>query len=463
MTMDSSATRLLDAARRYDRKGALKEAVAGFEAAITESERLEDWWTLAEALRRLAVTLHRVHEGDAARRLADRSCAVARQVGDGPLLAEGLNTLGGFHLVGECFGQAEAKFREALEHAPPGSQLRGRVEQNLGTIRSTQGDHTGATAHYERSLAAFTAAGDEHSSAIAHHNLGVVSQERRRWIEAESHFRLALASADRTGDTYLKGMVLLNRSEVLVAVGRLVEARRLAEFAGGIFDELRASAELGDAYRVLGVIQRETGQLRQAQARLRLAVELSATAGSALGEAEALRDLAVTCALAGDSDSATDLLVRASRALARLRPCLEPAAVLEGNYPAAVRAWGQLLGVTDPPAAERAERMAIEAAAVARELGRDAAGQARIRLAAYLHGISPQLIEAAELPWGLEEVRREVVERQTIGIVERYHRVALPPPAGRGLSESEALELLATERASWHGEVYAAFLRSRAA
>ncbi|MBA2460057.1 MAG: tetratricopeptide repeat protein [Gemmatimonadales bacterium] len=480
MSEGSIVTHLLDAARAYDRTGALEEAAAGYEAAVVEAERLEDSSVQAEALRRLAVTRHRLREVPAAHSLAERSCEVAVKAGSAVLLAEGLNTLGGFHLVEEQFKQAQEKFRQALQHSAGGSQLRGRIEQNLGTVRSSQGDHTEAMVHYQQSLAAFLAAGDEHSCAIAYHNLGVVSQERRSWVDAEAHFRLALSAADRTGDTHLKGLVLLNRSEALVALGRLPEARRAAEAATGIFDELRASAELGDAYRVLGVILRDSGSLKLAQARLRLAAELSATAGSAAGEAEALRDLAVTLALAGEVEEAVKLLVVSTRVLGRLKPSLQPEAVMEGNYPAAVRAWGELMRVRDLSELEHAERVGAAAAAVACELGWDAPAQARVRMAAFLHGVSPDLIEAAELPWGLVESRRACgdclghpdrqdsaadlpPEAQMIGIVDRYDYFRMPLPAGRGLSDRDALSQMETHRSSWDAGIYAAFLRSRAA
>jgi HD-GYP domain-containing protein (c-di-GMP phosphodiesterase class II) len=332
--------------------------------------------------------------------------------------------------------------------------------------------------HYQHSLAAFLAAGDEHGYAIAYHNLGVVSQERRMWVEAEAHFRLALRSADRTGDTHLKGLVLLNRSEALVSLGRLTEARRTAETAASIFDELRASAELGDAYRMLGVILRDSGRLKLAQARLRLAAELSATAGSATAEAEALRDLAITRALAGEVDEALELLVVSTRVLGRLKPSLQPLAVLEGNYPAAVHAWGDLMRVTDRSQLEHAERVGTAAAAVARELWWDAPAQARIRMTGFLHGVSAHLIEAAELPWGLVESRRECggcvagpdrhsapnrrPEAQMIGIVDRYDYFKMPAPAGPGLSDQEALVHMEMHRSSWDPAIYAAFLRSRA-
>jgi tetratricopeptide (TPR) repeat protein len=365
--------------------------------------------------------------------------------------------------VEERFAEAATRFREALAHAPDASQIRGRIEQNLGSVRGSQGDRAGALAHYERSLAAFVSAGDDHSSAIAHHNLGVVNQERGKWIDAEAHFQLAFAAADRTGDTHLKGLVLLSRSEVLVALGRLTQARLTAETAAGIFDELRASAELGDAYRVLGVILRNSGNLKLAQARLRLAVELSADAGSAVGEAEALRDLAVTRALAGETDGVTNLLVRASRTLGRLQPCLEPDEVLEGNYPPAVRVWADWLRASAPGAAEQAERVAAGAASLARVAGRDPRSQAVIRLAGYLQAVSPSLIEAAELPWEVSESRLPFMDRQMIQLVARHAYDTTPPPEGGGLSTPEALRRLESDRDGWHPEVYSAFLQSQAA
>ena len=76
-------------------------------------------------------------------RLCARSEAVAREAGDEGLVAEALNTAGGIDLLDERFGEAGALFRQA-EALATDPDLLGRVEQNLATVASTQGDYAEA-------------------------------------------------------------------------------------------------------------------------------------------------------------------------------------------------------------------------------------------------------------------------------------------------------------------------------
>jgi putative nucleotidyltransferase with HDIG domain len=437
----SSPSLLLQVARQYDGKGHMEEAIGAYQLAIRAAEQQGDSAVLADALRRLAVARHRRQERGEARALCERSYQVALSHGDVTLTVEALNTQAGFELVEENYELARPLFSRALNFEGVHPELRGRIELNLGTVQSIQGDHPSALAHYQRSLDAFTAASNEHGCALAYHNLGLIHAERKAWEEADRCLLLSLKIVEQSGDRHLHGLGVLNRAEVLVGLGRLREARMAAESAVCIFEELRAPAEIADAYLMLGMVFRESGEFALARTKLRLAVEFAAAAGSAMGEAEALRELAYLHARTGGIDDALDLLVTATVRLSRLKPCMRPAEMAAGRYPAVVANWGELVRSVDLPTFEHMERVAIRAGEVARGLGCDESSQARVRVGAYLHDVgklrvprallnesaphtseelailrrhpvwSAELLAAVELPWDITAIIRGHQER----------------------------------------------------
>jgi tetratricopeptide (TPR) repeat protein len=405
---------LLQMARQYDGKGHMEEAIGAYQLVIRSAEAQRDPAVLAEGLRRLAVAHHRRQDCRAARALCERSYQVALSHGDAALTVEALNTQAGFELVEENYELAEQLFSRALSFENVHPELRGRIEQNLGTVQSIQGDHASALAHYQRSLDAFTTAGNEPGCAIAHHNLGVVHAERKAWVEADRCFRLSLNIVERTGDRHLHGLVVLNRAEALVGLGRLKEARIAADSAVCIFDELRAPVETADAYRMLGMVCRESGEFALARTRLGLAVEFACAAGSAMSEAEALRELAYLDARTGCLEDALGLLVRATTTLSRLKPCMCPAEIAAGRYPAVVANWGDLVRSVDLRTFEHMERVAARATRVSRALGHDESSQARIRVGAHLHEVGKLRAPGALLK------QRAPLTKEEIAILRRY-------------------------------------------
>src|SRR5881628_4191554 len=180
----------------------------------------------------------------------------------------------------------------ALELGGSNREVRARVEQNLGILANIRGDLHEAIARYERSLDAYRDCGDEHGCALAYHNLGMVSADRGRLSAADCYFRESRALAERVGDAYLRGLCLVNHAEVDVMRQRFEDARQKAEEALAVFDHLGARGPKAGAYRVLGMVYRETGRPALAEARFLAAIELAVAAGSVLGEAEASRELA---------------------------------------------------------------------------------------------------------------------------------------------------------------------------
>jgi putative nucleotidyltransferase with HDIG domain len=505
----ASISGLLEIARRYDRKGYVEEAAGAYEAAILAAEKQSNRQLLAEALRRHAVLCHRRGQVSEARELCQRSYDTAVGSQDHGLTAEALNTLAGFELVEENYHSARETFRRALSLDTGNPQLTGRIQQNLGTVESVQGNHDGAFAHYQFSLDAFLAANDEPGCALAYHNLGVISAERKRWADADRYFQLSLTAAEFIGDTHLRGLGLLNRSEVLIAFGKLKDARFAAEAAVSIFDELRSPGELADAYRTLGVISLEAGDIAQAGMQLRRAIAVAGVCGSALSEAQAMGELARLYGRTGRIEEAVDLLATATRELGRLRPCLSPGEVVEGKYPALISNWGELVRMVDRSTFEHDDRVAAHAVAVARALELDETAQATIRVGAFLHDcgkikvpaailnkpgpltgeelaivrqhtvLGAELLSQAQLPWDVVPIVRWHHERidgtgypdglrgeaipiaaQIVGMVDVYDAMTAFTLAGGSLSTAEARARIDQNRHWWQPEVYQAFERS---
>jgi putative nucleotidyltransferase with HDIG domain len=509
-----SAADLLHDARGRDRAGCMPDAIEAYQSAITAAEQSGECAVLAEALRRLAVVRHRQDDSASARELCDRSYNVALRMSSEVLAAEALNTLGGVNLETGSLTEAQGTFLWALELGGASRELRARVEQNLGILANIRGDLDEALACYGRSLEAYRSSGDEHGCAIAYHNLGMVSADRELWEEADRHFQASLEIAERAGDVHLQGLCLVNQAEAQVARQRFEDARRNAEAALAIFDQLGARAEKASAYRVIGVVYRETGRPALAESRLRSAIALAAAAGSVLNQAEASRELALLCQAMGRNQEALALLTAAHRLFGRLDARRDlvyvdgKVAELEQTYLAVVREWAQSIESSDSYTFGHCERVAQNAVDVAEALGLDHEEQTAIRLGAYLHDVGKlwvpheilnkpgpltakefevvrmhpiwgiELLDSVEFPWDMKPIIRWHHERyngtgypdrlhgdqipvaaQIVGIVDVYDALTSTRAYRPALLSTEALAELTKIRDAWSSPVFEAFLR----
>jgi putative nucleotidyltransferase with HDIG domain len=509
------ATDLLHEARARERAACIPEAIQCYEAAIATADRTGEQAVLAEALRRLAVVRHHRNASAEARELCRRSYRVAGEAGNDVLAAEALNTLGGLDVKTGAIEDARKNFLQALGRGGQSRELRARVEQNLGILANIQGEVGEAVAHYERSLEAYRASNDESGCAIAYANLGIAHTDLREYDRADGYFQQSYEIAERVGDAHLQGMCLVNHAEVHFLRGRYEEARRNAEAALAIFDQLDARSNKSEAYRLIGMVYRETGRAALAESRLRSAIDLAVSAGSVLNEAEASRELARLHQAMGRNQDALRLLNAAHRLFRRLDARVDLVYVggkvseLELTYFAVVREWGQSIESTDSYTFGHCERVAQHAMAVARILTLDEISQTTIRLGAYLHDLGKvrvpheilnkpgpltrdefevvqmhpiwglELLAAVDFPWDLKPIIRWHHERydgtgypdrlrgdeipiaaQIVGIVDVYDALTTARPYRPALSRPAALAEIAKCRAWWSGAVYAAFVQS---
>ena len=502
-------------ARERERVGSVPEAVECYEAAIGDAERHGEPAVLAESLRRLAVLRHHQSETVVARELCRRSHEVAVAMGNDVLAAEALNTLGGLALQSGELSEARDTFVRALALGGHSRELSARVEQNLGILANIQGDHDGALAHYARSLEAYRSTGDEHGCAIAFHNLGMVSADRGLWDQADHYYAQSFEIAQTTGDLHLRALCLVNRAEVHCALQRYDAARTDAEAALVIFDQMGVRGPKADAYRVIGMVYRETGRPALAESRLRSSIELAVRTHAVLAEAEASRELALLYQGVGRNQEALTFLNAAHRLFHRLDARLDlvhvahKVAELEATYLAVVRQWGESIESSDSYTFGHCERVASYALRVAQVLGLNEHQQTTIRVGAYLHDLGKvrvpheilskpgpltndelevvrmhpiwgiELVASIEFPWDIKPIIRWHHERydgtgypdrlkgdecplaaQIVGIADVYDALTTTRSYRGALSQQQALEEIGRCRTWWRSDVHAALART---
>lgn len=511
----ASAAECLAEGKVHERAGRMPEGLASYQAAIRLAEQSRDLAVLAEALRRVSVVHHQRDEPEQAVALCRRSYETALLLEDSGLAAEALNTQGGMEFERGRMPEARQLLEQALSLGGSRMDLRSRVEQNLGIMATIQGDHSAALAHYTSSLEACRAGGDDKGCAIAYHNLGMISADRGEWADADRFYESSRQIAERIGEVHLKGLCLLNHAEVHTMREQFVEARDNAEAALAIFDSLDSRMDKADAYRVLGVIYRETGRHALGEARLRAAIDMSVQTGSVLSEAEASRELARLYQRMSRNQEALTLLNGAYRLFRRLDAHLDLVDVeskvtdLEGTFLAVVRDWGQSIESADSYTFGHCGRVAEYAQAVAEALGLNDTALTTIRLGAYLHDLGKvkvphevlskpgrltdaeftiikqhpvwgvEMLAAIDFPWDIKPIIRSHHEKydgtgypdqlagdaipiaaQIIGIVDVYDALTTTRSYRPAMAHEVALETMHGMANSWRPDVFAAFMGS---
>ncbi|HEY6092867.1 MAG TPA: HD domain-containing phosphohydrolase [Gemmatimonadales bacterium] len=502
----------LHEARASERAACIPEAIRSYEAAIALATHGGDDAALAEALRRLAVVRHHRNESDVSRELCQRSYDVACRIPNDVLAAEALNTMGGIALRTGAMEDARAFFLQALERGGQSRELRARLEQNLGILANIRGELGVAVAHYERSVAAYLDTNDEHGAATTFVNLGIAHSDLKEFAKADDYFTRSLAIAERSGDMHLQGMCLVNHAEAHFLRDRFEEARRNAESALAIFDQIESRADKSEAYKMIGMVYRETGRPALAESRLRTSIDLAVGANSVLNEAEASRELALLMQAMGRNQDALRLLNTAHRLFGRLDARVDlvnvggKVAALESTYFDVVREWGNSIESADSYTHGHCERVAQSALAVARLLSLDDIALTTIRLGAYLHDVGKvrvpheilnkpgpltreefevvqmhpiwgiELLAAVEFPWDLKPIIRWHHERydgtgypdrlkgdeipvaaQIVGIVDVYDALTTARSYRPAMTRETALGEIERCRNWWSAPVYDAF------
>ncbi|MGQ0766704.1 MAG: HD domain-containing phosphohydrolase [Gemmatimonadota bacterium] len=409
-------------------------AIDNFEAAAAGAAAIGDLALLVDSLRRLAIVHHRrqnEREADAAGRRAFR---IATKLGDDHRIAEVLNTLGGFALARGQLDVAGKRYRRGLALVAQNPGLRARIRQNLGIVANIRGDLATALDHYTESLKAYQAAGDKSGCAIAYHNLGMIQVDRGLIDAADDHFRYALELTTEDHDQYQRAVCLINHCEVHLARRDFPKAKRQTEKALAILDAIGERRPKADAYKVLGIVYRETRRPVMAESRLRDSIQVARESGSVLVEAEATRELAILARQAGRNQEALQALNEARRLFARLQAHVDIVDVaarekdLEQVYLDVVREWGASIESADAYTHGHSSRVAEYAVAIACSLGLDDLMLTTIRVGAFLHDLGKVRVphEILNKAGRLTESEFAVMQQHPVFGVELLSRVEFP-------------------------------------
>lgn len=509
---DAITGRLLQEGQRLDREGDTAAAMERYQAVLARTAA-DEGTVHADTLRRLGVLHHRSGDVELARDLCVRSQTAALRLDDSQLAAEALNALASFAMESGDLDRAYETYTQALSLA--GVRVRGRIEHNLGVLANIRGRLDEALAHYQRCLEAHRETQDDRGCAFAYHNLGMVSADQKRWDEADEYFRRSRRLAEQVHDTHLGGLCLLNHTEVHLARQDYASAQASAEGALAVFNSLNAQLDKADAYKMLGMVYRETGRVVLAESRLRAALELAVSTGAILSEAEAARELALLYGRLSRNQDALSMLNRSYRLFRKLDARMDLVDVaakvedLESRFLTVVRDWGQSIESADVYTHGHCERVASYAVSVARELGLDEAGQTTVRLGAYLHDLGKvkvpheilnkpdrltpdefaiikkhpewgvELIAGIELPWDVEPIILWHHEKydgsgyphglkgediplpsQIICVVDVYDAMTTTRSYRGALQKEQAIQQMEASRAWWRPDVYEAFRRA---
>jgi tetratricopeptide (TPR) repeat protein len=269
---------------------------------------------LADALRRLG------RREDALELLHDADLSFNRR-GNDLLHRRRRNLEGMIYFDTGRIPEAERAWRSLLEDASEVADEENiaRANQNLGAIYTLQVRTEEAIASYERAMAAYRLMGHRRGLAQCHHNLGLTYRELQFGPKADNHFLQAIryAIADHSEDEIARAeqeralLIYTDRRDAPLA---RVTARRALER----FSALRESAGVGEALRVLGLIELGEGENNASRLHLRDALAHAQATANPLLEAESLEAVSVLDERAGDTERAHVMRARAQTLFAEL-------------------------------------------------------------------------------------------------------------------------------------------------
>lgn len=195
-------------------------------------------------------------------------------------------------LRGDLAGSEEAATRaraiavECGDHAAAAA-----AHTALAMVAASTGDRRANDAHYLRALDHAERAGDALQIIRIRSNRGSRCLEEGAYDDALHELDVALELADVSGFGSLRAMVLLNRGEVLLHLGRLEEAHRDLTAARAAF-QAQGSRSVGYALGILGDLHATRGDHAMARTSYEEALRLADDVGDLQGMVPSLIGLA---------------------------------------------------------------------------------------------------------------------------------------------------------------------------
>ncbi len=288
-----------------------------------EIGRHDHAWRIAHSITGILEHYGRFDDATAA---LETAAASAHSAGEPLAHAASRNDLGHLALMRDDPDTASDHFLHALRIAkeigdPVGIRT---TSLNIARWQRQVGELDNAVALLHRCAAMAAEAGDEDRSAVTQHRLGEVCTDKRRYPDAEQHFRRALEIRERIGDR--SGQV--ETLTMLAVLARRRGDRHQAEQCGGraldLLDPVHDVAAGMWTYAVLAEIELDKRHLARARRFAEEAHQRAEQTGDELGEARILDLLGRTAHAQGELDVARKSWTRA-RSLLHARRRYAPA------------------------------------------------------------------------------------------------------------------------------------------
>lgn len=170
-----------------------------------------------------------------------------------------------------------------------------------------------AVPFYEASIEAYRRRGDAHRTALAHNNLGVCLRHLGQLTRAREELESALAIHETSQDRQGGAVTLMNLGMLLLTLGDGRGAKERASRALAIARDIGIVWLTGHCHRVLGRVQAQGGNLREADRELSRAAGVFRMVGNQRSLADLLLDRAEVALAAGQTEQAQTHLERAAQ------------------------------------------------------------------------------------------------------------------------------------------------------
>ena len=197
-------------------------------------------------------------------------------------------------------------FNSALEFATQADDvlLMARTSNNLGAIANLQARHDTALLHYHIALPAYQRLGQRRGLAESYHNLAITYRDLGSLAEADECERRAIDYAAGDVAPRVAAMCRIGRAEVALRRGDPQLAEQTARRAAQKLEVLHDPLNEADAHRLVGTACAAMARFNDAHVAFERALNIAASRGHAIVEAETRRDRADAFARVNDAERA---------------------------------------------------------------------------------------------------------------------------------------------------------------
>jgi class 3 adenylate cyclase/tetratricopeptide (TPR) repeat protein len=298
----------------------IKGVYAEAEAAFAEALRLiGDYPDPESATIRLQIgqLYWRRGEYSKAEKTLAQAVAIASQVGNEVVLAEGLKQLGNIPLhTGEpreslaYFRRSQAIYEQLEDIAGIGA-----IRMNLGTAYGMMGQWDECLAELSASLELHTRIGDRWHIGLVYNNMGEAYRERGDLSEAIAAFQQAFSIYSEIGDAAHAALTLLGMGMARVDSGQVQAGRADLLQAETQFSALDRTMYMPDIYRFLASAELAMGNLTEAERQAARSIDFARQAQARHQEAMTQRVMGEIALARGRVADARELLEASRRTL----------------------------------------------------------------------------------------------------------------------------------------------------